>query len=250
MFPSSSSVDVHHIVIVLHQQHMLQASMSDWVCVIHATPWSTAMQLYDADKSCHLRTIIQGRMRTHTCSWSHRQTNKCGWGFVERVGADKVKCGEELHPLGCLQSPLKKFSFDVSTMSAEAMEREAPCPPSGRQEKRLNELKADIWEARGVPNCTAEESTAESLLDRQQDWNSDNIMRALWTEHHGYQQFFTTVFVHTAERPASLVSCVHTCCALCVCVCLCEWLSWPHKHSVMLPSKSCRHIPFETGVLV
>lgn len=223
MFPSSSSVDVYHIVIVLHQQHMLQASMSDWVCVIHATPWSTATQLYDADKSCHLRTIIQGRMRTHTCSWSHRQTNKCGWGFVERVGPDKMKRGEELHPLGCLQSPLKKFSFDVSTMSAEAMEREAPCPPSGRQEKRLNELKADIWEARSVPNCTAEESTAESLLDRQQDWNSDNIMRALWTDQRGYQQLLQLcLYTQQKGQPHWFLVCIHA--VHCVCVCVNDWV--------------------------
>lgn len=180
------------------------------VCVIHATPWSTATQLYDADKSCHLSSFRAEW--GHILAADHTDKNKCGWGFVERVGADKMKRGEELHPVGCLQSPLKKFLFQISTMSAEAMEREAPCPPSGQQEKRLNDLKADIWEARSVPNCTVEESTAESLLDRRQDWvwvilNSDNIMCALWTEYRGCQhlQFnttfaviFTTVFVHTA----------------------------------------------------
>lgn len=62
------------------------------------------------------------------------------------------------------------FSFHNSTKSAEAREREASCPLQASR-KRLNELKADIWEAsHSVPYCTAEGSPARSLLGRQGDW--------------------------------------------------------------------------------
>ncbi len=70
----------------MHQEDMPVASMSYWVCVIREIPRSTTTQLSDADKSCHLRNIIQGRMRTPTCSWSHRQTNKMRLGVCTEGG--------------------------------------------------------------------------------------------------------------------------------------------------------------------
>lgn len=181
--------------------------MSDRVCVIHDIPWSTAMQLYDADKSCHLRNIIQGRMRTHTCSWSHRQTNKCSWGYVERVkGADK-RNGERSFTLWGACSLLWKvlcISFQISTMSAERSPS-SPLRPAG---KRLNEPKLH---SRGINS------------------REPAGLRGLWVTEMWQWQFISAIhqhlqlFVQLCLHSASLVSCMHA--VHCVCVCVFVWMT-------------------------
>lgn len=95
---------------------------------------STATQLSDADKCCHLCNIIQGRMRTPTCSWSHRQTNKSNWGYT-KSGARVDKIGGErsctLWGACRLLRKVLHVSSQISTKSAQAREREAPCPLQG-----------------------------------------------------------------------------------------------------------------------
>lgn len=68
MYPSCLGADVYHTVTPLNRKLIPEASVSYWVFVIREIPRSTAMQLSDADESCHLHNIIQGRMRTLTCS--------------------------------------------------------------------------------------------------------------------------------------------------------------------------------------
>lgn len=73
------------------------------------------------------------RMRTLACSC--RQTNSCGWGCLEaRRERSFIPSGARrvLWKVLCL-------SFQNSTKSAEARERETPCTFSKQQEKRLNE---------------------------------------------------------------------------------------------------------------
>lgn len=96
-----------------HHWHAPAAPASYWVCVI---PWSTATKHYDADKSCHLNNIIQGRMRTPT----YRQTN----------GAAGL-CGGSSD---CYKKVLG-VSFQISTKSAEARGKRSPESPLGQQQK-------------------------------------------------------------------------------------------------------------------
>lgn len=105
------------------------------------------------------------------------QTNKCGLGYIWKRwgrgvggwGVDKMKRREELHPVGFPHNPLKS-SHSQSAQSQQKRGKVKPPVPFRAAGKRLNELKADIWEAHSVPSWTAEERTAKSLLHRQQDW--------------------------------------------------------------------------------
>lgn len=124
MYPCCLSAAVHHTVPALHQLLMPWASVSYWVYVIWEIPQSTATQLSDADKSCHLHSIIQGRMRTPTLQLI-TQTNK---------HADLMKRRAMLHPAACPHNLLKSSSRAKSAQSQSVCQqqqrggREAPCP--------------------------------------------------------------------------------------------------------------------------
>lgn len=215
MFLSSSSADIHHIVIPLHQQHMLQASMPDWVRVNHETPWSTATQLHDADKSCHLCTIIQGRMRTHTCSWSYRQTNKCSWGHVERVGEDKMKREEASFSLqgggGCGGACSLWKNTPILIPNQHNVSRSygkwSPLPPP---------RPADISRYQRGSICPKLHKWTVSWRNSRTECGWSWMVTTPYIVHVSLRHLtqhlviFTTVFVHTAVRPASLVPCMYT----------------------------------------
>lgn len=96
----------------------------------------TATQLSD-DKSCHLCKIIRGRMRTLTCSWSHRQTKRCGWGWKG------WKWRKEFHPVWCVQTPLKSFLLFIPKQNkvSSCKGKRSPMSPSSQQEKGWMNLK-------------------------------------------------------------------------------------------------------------
>lgn len=243
--------------------------------MIREIPQSTSLQLSHADNTRHLPNISQGRMRTHTRSWSHRQTNKCGWGCVERVGADKMKRKERSFTLwGGPQTPLKSSQLLIPNQRkvSRSKGKRSPSSPSGQQEKGWMNLK----------------QTSERLAASRTARQGNQLPRACWTDrrarvsdwyvviksfstlqlqhhvclvnntswvsidavHHNVcSYFYNCVCTHSKK---ALVSCMHSYNALClsVCVCLYEWLTWLQKHSVRLLCKSCRCILFETGFLV
>ena len=192
-------------------------------------------------------------MRTHTCSWSHRQTNKRGWGCVEKGWGRTEWNGERsFSPAGCSQTPLTKKKKEKlsashsksSTMSAQAVEREAPCPlQAGGGEKgwlnlkRTSERLSVSWTAEWRNHLPR----GCCWTDRRTEWGwrihySNSIMCAMFTTHHGSQHMqptttfdrvFRTVFVHSAEGASSPVSCTHSAptCVSASCVCLCELIA-------------------------
>lgn len=226
-----------HTVSLSHQEDMLEASMSYWVCVIREIPRSTATQLSDADKSCHLRNIIQGRMRTPTCSWSHRQTNKLRLG-VCRGGVDKMQRREALHPVGCLQTPLKSPPLLVLKQHkvSRSKGKRSPLSPSGQQEKGWMNLKQTS--ERLTVSQTAQQRNQLPRAGGQtgglsvSDWYV--MIKSFDTlQHHvrlvnntsSYCSLMqsTTIFVVTActhsSRAIVILVCIHAV-HFCVCVCV------------------------------
>lgn len=118
---------------------------------------------------------------THLQLITHRQTNKCGlWVCGDGVrmrgagrgGQIKWNWGDRASPRGVPAVSFETvlcFSYQISAMSAEATEREAPCPP--RPGGKTAEWTFRQTSERLAVSHTAQpvESTAESMPDRQED---------------------------------------------------------------------------------
>lgn len=152
------------------------------------------------------------------------------WGGEGRLS----ETGEtEPHPRGVPAVSFETvlcFSYQISAMSAEATEREAPCPPTPRASGKNGwmNVQADIWEACGLPHCAA--ACNPLLRARRTDRRAE--AERLMGDGYNMRAFLTAMFAHTAARllvsGANMFACVR------------EWLSGPHKHSVRQHFKSCR----------
>lgn len=135
------SADVPHKVPLFFPELMPEAFASCWVFV---TPWSTATQISDADNSCHLSNIIQGRMRTPICIWSQRANKQLCLGVhVQQGGGRLNETRRACKPYGgaCrwLQKVLPRFSNQHGVSRNEG--KRSPLSSLGQQEKGWMNLK-------------------------------------------------------------------------------------------------------------
>lgn len=189
----------------------LKALLSYWVCMSREIP--------DQQPSSYLiLTNAVNRAASFRAEWGHPHA-------ADHIGKNKQMrlrgvCREGRGELKWLKRgaspcgvPACRFlwkvlciSFQISTKSAEAREREALCPLQGSRKKRLNELKADIWDTCMCPKL-------HSLLGRQKYWA--RLVRgdeAIW--------YMTPSCVYTIWNvdPYSMN-------ILCSPLCVCEWLT-------------------------
>lgn len=139
------ALNVYHTVTILH--HLLMAVRSVWNPPISS----------DSAFSCW-QVICATSFRAE---WGHplaadhtgKQTNASGGVFVDG--------GWGVMPSGGCPQTLLKSSHSKSAQSQQKRGKEKPPVPFRPAGKWLNELKADIWEACSVPDCTAEQSAAK-----------------------------------------------------------------------------------------